>query len=158
MSIVYVVMLARTLAWCTQWSCMWEVHILWTVPPENIQSYGYNVNTLISINVILTWWFNVVLLRIMNDILRLIDSGSIINLTMLDLSAVFATVDDCTLLNRLSVNFGISGRSLMWFSSYLTDRFQSVLVEGNCSSDFNLMYGVPQGSVVGPVLFTMYIC
>ena len=42
------------------------------------------------------------------------------------------------------VNFGISGTALTWFSSYLTDRFQSVLIDGNYPSDFNLMYGVPQ--------------
>ena len=86
------------------------------------------------------------LLRITNDILRSIDSGSIAILTMLDLSAAFDTIDNSTLLNRLSVNFGLSGTALTWFSSYLTDRFQLVLIDGNYSSDFNLMYGVPQGS------------
>ena len=74
---------------------------------------------------------------------------------MLDLSAAFDTIDHSTLLNRLSVNFGISGTALTWFSYYLTDRSQSVILVGNYSSDFNLMYGVPQGSVLGPVLLTM---
>ena len=97
------------------------------------------------------------LLRIMNDILRSIDSGSVTILTMLDLSAAFDTIDHSILLNRLSVNFGISGMALTWFTSYLTERSQSVYVEGNYSSDFKLMYGVPQGSVLGPVLFTMYM-
>ena len=92
-----------------------------------------------------------------NDILRSIDSGSITILTILDLSAVFDTIDHSTLLKRLSVNFGISRTALTWFLSYLTDRCQSVLIDGNYSSDFNLMYGVPEGSVVGPVLFKMYI-
>ena len=90
-------------------------------------------------------------------ILRSIDSGSITVLTMLDLSAAFDTIDHSTLLNRLSVNFGISGTALTLFSSYLTERSQSVLIEGNYSSDFNLMYGVPQGSVLGPILFTMFV-
>ena len=58
---------------------------------------------------------------------------------MLDLSAAFYTIDRSTLLNRLSVHFGISGTVLTWLSSYLTDRFQSVLIEGNYSSDLNLM-------------------
>ena len=47
--------------------------------------------------------------------------------------------------------------ALTRFSSYLTDRFQSVLTDGNYSSGFNLMYGVPQCSVLGPVLFTKYM-
>ena len=97
------------------------------------------------------------LLRVLNDILRSIDSGSITILTMLDLSAVFATIDHSRLLNRLSVKFGISGTALTWLSSDLTDSFQSVLIEGNDSSDFNLMYSEPQGSILGPVLFTMYM-
>ena len=59
-------------------------------------------------------------LRITNDILRSIDSGSVTIITMLDLSAAFDTIDHSTLLNRLSVNFGISGTALTWFSSYLT--------------------------------------
>ena len=79
------------------------------------------------------------------------------SLQMLDLYAAFDTIDHSTLLNKLSVNFGISGTAITWLSSYLTDRFQSVLKDGNCSSDFNLMYGVPRGSVLGPVLFTMYL-
>ena len=97
------------------------------------------------------------LLRITNNILRSIDNGSITILIMLDLSAAFDTIDHSTLLNILSVNFGISGTALTWFSSCLTDRFQSVLIEGNYSSDFNLMYRVPQGSVLGPVLFSIYM-
>ena len=83
------------------------------------------------------------LLRITNDILRSIDSGSITILTMLDLSAAFDTIDHSTLLNRLSVSFGISGTVLTEFSSYLTDRFHSVLIDGYYASDFYLMYGVP---------------
>ena len=74
---------------------------------------------------------------------------------MLDLSAAFDTIDHSTFFSRLSVNFGISGTVLKWFSSYLTDRFHSVLQEGNYWSDFTLMYGVPQDSVLGPVLFTL---
>ena len=67
---------------------------------------------------------------------------------MLDLSAAFDTIYHSTLLNRQFVNFDISGTALTWFSSYLTDRFQSVLIDGNYSSDLNLMYGLPQGSVL----------
>ena len=77
---------------------------------------------------------------ITNDILKsIIDSGIITILIMLDLSAAIDTIDNSTLLNRLSVNSGISGTALTWFSSYLADRFKLVLIEGNYSSDFNLI-------------------
>ena len=66
-----------------------------------------------------------------------------------------------TLRDRASnhiIQLFFSLTALTWFSSSLTDRFQSVLIEGNYSSDFNLMYGAPQCSVLGPVLFTIYVC
>ena len=79
------------------------------------------------------------LLQIRNHIIRSIDSVTI--LTMLNLYAAFDTIDHSTLLNRLSVNFGIPGTAIRptWFTSYLTERSQSGLIEGNYSSDFNLM-------------------
>ena len=52
--------------------------------------------------------------------------------------------------------FGISGKAFEWFSSYLSDRLQSVRVNGRVSSQKKLHYGVPQGSVLGPILFTLY--
>ena len=83
----------------------------------------------------------------MNDLVRSIDSTSINIFTMLDLSAAFDTIHHLPLLNRLSVHFGISGISLTWFSSYSIERSPSVLIDGKDLSNFNLMYGVPQGSV-----------
>ena len=52
--------------------------------------------------------------------------------------------------------FGIQGSALSWFKSYLTDRQQVVSVNGKQSKSFHLLYGVPQGSVLGPILFIMY--
>jgi hypothetical protein len=77
-------------------------------------------------------------------------------LTLLDLSAAFDTIDHSILLSRLQHTFGIQQSALSWFKSYLTDRFQTVTVNSHKSHPAKLDYGVPQGSVLGPVLFTLY--
>ena len=59
-------------------------------------------------------------------------------------------------LDRLSTDSGISGSALSWISSYLTNRTQSVLVFGKYSDPAHLRYGVPQGSELGPALFSDY--
>ena len=75
---------------------------------------------------------------------------------MLDLSAAFDTIDKSVLLNRLTEWFGITGCALKWFSSYLIGRSQAVKVNDTLSSDTDLSCGVPQGSVLGPLLFSLY--
>ena len=75
---------------------------------------------------------------------------------MLDLSAAFDIVDHPILLKRLETTFGVKGIVLAWFVSYMSGRFQSVIVDGVVFSPCPLVYGVPQGSVLGPVLFTLY--
>ena len=57
---------------------------------------------------------------------------------------------------RLEITFGVSGTALVWFKSYLSNRHQAVVIKGKKSSDHLLKHGVPQGSVLGPVLFTLY--
>ena len=94
--------------------------------------------------------------RVQNDILEAIDGGKCVFLVLLDLSAAFDTVSHDILLDRLSTDSGISGSALSWISSYLTNRTQSVLVSGKYSDPAHLRYGVPQGSVLGPALFSDY--
>ena len=77
-------------------------------------------------------------------------------MTLLDLSAAFDTIDHTILLRRLGNWFGVSGKALDWFKSYLTGRSQRIKL-GNClSSRSDLSFAVPQGSVLGPLLFTLY--
>ena len=74
----------------------------------------------------------------------------------MDLSAAFDTIDHEKLLHLLETSFGITGSALTWFKSYLSDRSQKVVIEGVESDPFVLIFGVPQGSVLGPILFTVY--
>ena len=94
--------------------------------------------------------------RVQNDILEAIDGGKCVFLVLLDLSAAFDTVSHDILLDRLSTDSGISGSALSWISSYLANRTQSVLVSGKYSDSAHLRYGVLQGSVLGPALFSDY--
>ncbi|MCP3849467.1 MAG: reverse transcriptase family protein, partial [Gammaproteobacteria bacterium] len=96
------------------------------------------------------------LLKITNDILCALDDGNVSVLTLLDLSAAFDTIDHALLLNRLHSLYGISGAALAWFKSYLFERFQSVTLSNDMSQQSPLSFGVPQGSVLGPVLFVLY--
>jgi len=90
------------------------------------------------------------------DILLAIDTGDLACLALLDLSAAFDTVDHDVLLQRLSTTCGIDGMAWMWFRSYLSDRSQYVRVRTGLSSTALMRYGVPQGSVLGPILFLLY--
>ena len=74
----------------------------------------------------------------------------------LDLSAAFDTIDHTILVNRLRNDYGLSGKALDWLESYLTDRYQSVHIKDNSSEYTKLNFGVPQGSVLGPLLFSYY--
>jgi hypothetical protein len=96
------------------------------------------------------------LIRVQNDILLNLDNKRGVLLVLLDLSAAFDTIDHTTLLHQLQHRLGISGTALQWFNSYLRGRTQSVSVESVCSEPTPLRYGVPQGSVLGPLLYTIY--
>ena len=77
-------------------------------------------------------------------------------LVLLDLSSASDTVDHEVLLRRLKTTFGIRDTALQWLRSYLTDRSQQVSINASFSEDFPLPHGVPQGSCLGPRLFTIY--
>jgi len=95
-------------------------------------------------------------LKVLADILRALDTGDVAVLTLLDLSAAFDTVDHATLLRRLEVSYGLQGHVLGWCQSYLDGRTQYVRRGTDFSTVTLLLNGVPQGSVLGPILFVLY--
>jgi len=95
------------------------------------------------------------LVRVQNDIIRAIGEQKVVLFVMLDLSAAFDTVNHQCLLSILR-ELGVDGQALEWFSSYLECRRQVILIHGTCSDSRDVSCGVPQGSVLGPILFTVY--
>ena len=96
------------------------------------------------------------LVNVSNFILQEMDGGKVTAMVLLDLSSAFDTVNHTVLVNTL-MSLGIKGQALEWFKSYLSCHSQAVLING-CLSDFvPLTCGVPQGSVGGPTLFSLYL-
>ena len=95
-------------------------------------------------------------MKVQDDILLAIDGNKAVVLLMLDLSAAFDTVSREILLDRLSQRSGIKGSVQEWFASYLSSRTQFVQIECSRSSLRELNCGVPQGSVLGPLLYELY--
>ncbi len=96
------------------------------------------------------------LIKVHNDVLCAMDKQGIVILLLLDLSTAFDTIDPRYPLTRMETELGIHGTILKWFTSYLTGRTQCVQVNGKCSAKSLLSWGVPQGSVLGPLLFLIY--
>ena len=96
------------------------------------------------------------LLHIKNEIHLSLSRGELTELVLLDLSAEFDTTDHTTLLNCLKSWFGVCGTALKWFTSYLSYRFQAIKIGSTLSELHELLFGVPQGSVLGPLPFSLY--
>ncbi|PFX16803.1 putative RNA-directed DNA polymerase from transposon X-element [Stylophora pistillata] len=96
------------------------------------------------------------LLKVKNDLLINMNKGHVSLLVLLDLSAAFDTVDHKILLKALQTKLGVCGSALSWFKSYLEGRSQRICIKETLSQSFDLKWGVPQGSCLGPLLFTIY--
>ena len=97
------------------------------------------------------------LIRVTNDIFISLDLSKCTIKILLDLSAAFDTVDHPVLLETLWYELGIRGKVYEWFASFLSNRKQAVVIDGHKSTFKENQYGVPQGSVLGPVLFNVYV-
>ena len=95
------------------------------------------------------------LLKVTNDLTSAMDRGMASFLLLLDYSKAFDCLNHELLLAKLKY-FGLDRCSLSWFAEYLSERCQCVKYENKVSSELRLRSGVPQGSILGPTLFSMY--
>ena len=96
------------------------------------------------------------LLALHDHIIRAMSQQQATGLCLLDLSAAFDTIDHTIPLHRLKSWFGFTDTVLSWIQSYLSSRSFTVDINGIKSPPSKLLYGVPQGSVLGPPLFILY--
>ena len=93
---------------------------------------------------------------LMDKLIKSLENGNYVVGVFLDFSKAFDTVDHKILLAKLC-HYGIRGSALDWFSSYLTNRKQFVTYNNERSELMNINCGVPQGSILGPLLFLIYV-
>ena len=103
-----------------------------------------NIDTSVAINML------------MNDLIGNLEKKYISSIVSIDLKKAFDTINHDILLNKLS-NYGFRDVTLDFFSSYLNDRKQKTVYFNNESDIKNINYGVPQGSVLGPILFILFM-
>ena len=96
------------------------------------------------------------LINLYNTFCEAVDAGKEVRVVFLDITKAFDRVWHRGLLHKL-YSIGISGHLLKWFESYLSDRQQRVVINGKTSSYMKIPAGVPQGSILGPLLFLIYI-
>ena len=96
------------------------------------------------------------LIKLTDDVIADADKNNIVAMLLLDLSAAFDAIDHSMLLNKLKDVYGLKDSALKWFQTYLSNRSFSVRINESNSSIEIILYGVPQGSILGPILFVLY--
>ena len=96
------------------------------------------------------------ILALLDKIYKNMDGNKLTGVVFLDLKKAFDTVDHGILLKKLKI-YNIDDSSILWFKNYLSDRYQSVKVQGKKSDKRLVSTGVPQGSILGPLLFILYL-
>jgi len=96
------------------------------------------------------------LLETTNEWLRNIDNNKLNGVIFLDLKKAFDTMNHSILLQKL-ISYGVTSTTLDWFNSYLDERKQKTIIDGVMSDFSTLTCGIPQGSILGPLLFILYI-
>ena len=96
------------------------------------------------------------LTAVFSALIQEMDASNITLLSLLDLSATFDCADHEILLNRLRITYGLESTVINWFASYLSDRTQSVHHDGRFLAKSTMQFGVPQGSILGPLMFLLY--
>ena len=97
------------------------------------------------------------LTRVCDTLYENMDNGQLSGIVFLDIRKAFDSIDHNILLHKLKDQFGISDIELRWFESYLNNREQVCIVNNSMSSSKRIVSGVPQGSILGPLLFLLYI-
>ena len=96
------------------------------------------------------------LINVTDDWLNAIDKGHYVGIVLLDLQKAFDTVNHAVLIRKL-YNYGMSTSVIKWFESYLYDRRHITIINGIKSNERQVTCGIPQGSILGPLLFILYI-
>ena len=92
----------------------------------------------------------------MDDWRIALDRGEHIGAVLIDLSKAFDSIDHALLLKKLQ-SYGVEGNEFNWFTNYLTSRKQRVSLDGTYSDWANILKGVPQGSILGPLMFLVFV-